>query len=189
MSMELAVVDQATLPDGARAMPGYTPQSRVIRFPNNYGASVIANPKGGSGVELAVIRFTSADNDEWVFEADTLITHGGSIIPSILTMEELVGYLEQIAALEKYREEYIEGELRFVWVSNAYIDVHWTNHDELPPFTCIGIYDYAAGKCEITGRDEFIAKCREWKREADEENDEGESEVDNYRRHTLPPYM
>lgn len=85
-------------------------------------------------------------------------------------------------------EEYTEDGLRFVWVSGAYIDVFWVGHEDAP-FTCIGIYDYAKGECEITDRDGFVAKCREWKREADEENDEGESEVDNYRRHTLPPYV
>ena len=184
MSMELVVIDREPLPEGARAMPGYTPQSRVIRFANDYGASVIPDPRGGSGVELAVIRFTGTDNDTWVFEPDTVLTHGGSIIPSILTMEELVGYLEQIAALDRYREEFTEGELRFVWTSGVYIDVYWAGRADVPPFEVINIYDYAAGKCEITDRDEFIAKCREWVRES-----EWESEADNYRRHTLPPYV
>lgn len=186
MSMDLVVVEGHALPEGVRLEPGYTDQSRLVRFANDYGASVIADPRGGSGVELAVIRFTEPGdtNAAWEFEPDTVLTHGGSIIPSILTMEELVEYLEQIAALDRYREEFTEGELRFVWTSGVYIDVYWAGHEDVPPFEVINIYDYAAGKCEITGRDEFIAKCKEWVRES-----EWESEADNYRRHTLPPYV
>lgn len=183
MGMELASLE---MPEGARVTPGYGPGQFLVRFANDYGASLIHDLRG-NGLELGVIRYTGADPHEWEFVSETSVSPYDSIVPGVDTPEELLGYLAEIAGWEKPREEFTEGELRFVWVSGAYIDVYWVGHDE-SPFTCIGIYDYAAGECEITDRDGFIAKCQEWAREANTAEDGGETEVENYRRHTLPPY-
>lgn len=169
------------LPDGARATPGYGPGQFIVRFPNNYGASLISDLHG-HGVEVGIIRFPD-ESDEWEFVRGTSLSPYDAIVPGIDSPEALLSCLVEIASWDRPREEFTEGELRFVWTSGVYIDIYWADREDVGPFEVINIYDYAAGRCEITTRDEFIAKCRTWRRES-----EWESEADNYRRHTLPPY-
>lgn len=180
MSMELASLE---MPEGARVTPGYGPGQFLVRFANDYGASLI-HDLHGHGVELGVIRYPSDDPHEFEFVYGTSINEYDSILGGIETPAELLRYLTEIAGWEKPREEYNEGPFRFVWVSAVYIDVHWSGHDNVPPFEVINIYDYAAGKSEVTNRDEFIAACLKWMRESDISN-----QVDNYRAHTLDPYL
>lgn len=58
------IVDAKDIHDGVQV---------VFRFPNNYGASVVKH-HFSYGVELAVIKFTSNDADDWDICYDTPIT-------------------------------------------------------------------------------------------------------------------
>jgi len=67
----------------------------VFRFPNGYGASVVQGP-GTYGMELAVIRFFSEDNDDFDLVYDTPIT---ADVLGWLTEDDLVRTLKSIKAL------------------------------------------------------------------------------------------
>lgn len=185
--MELATIEW---PEGVRVMPGRGGANTfLVRFRNGFGASLIRDLRG-NGLELGVIRFERDDSDEdWEFVYGTSVNPYDALVPGVDTPEELLWYVTEIAGWDKPREEFTEGEFRFVWVSAAYIDVHWAGYEDVPPFTCIGIYDYAAGECKVTGRDGFVAKCRAWIAEATAEYEDGGSEAETYRVHTLDPYV
>lgn len=69
----------------------------IWRFPNGYGASVVAHDYS-YGVELGVVKFHN-DYDDYDFELvyDTHIAQ--SVIGYISSSDELKGYLLQIEAL------------------------------------------------------------------------------------------
>lgn len=69
----------------------------VFRFENNLGASVI-NHNGSYGVELAVAKFNSEDNDDWDICYTTPIT--SDVIGYIETEDELISLLNSIKNLE-----------------------------------------------------------------------------------------
>jgi hypothetical protein len=170
------------LPSTARVLaygrvPGFGHLHAVVRFMNDYGMSVIA-PDGG--IEIGVIGF-DGPGDDWVWEYDTGIT--SDVIPGIDNAEQIAEYARQIARLPKRRMHYVHQGLRFQRTSAAYIDVYWEGKPRFAPFTCVNIYDYAAGRSEVTTREEFEAKCREWL------GGLGPGELENYRVHTLYPYL
>lgn len=45
----------------------------VLRFPNGYGASLVKHSFSYGAVEIAVIKFDSADNEDWKIVYDTPI--------------------------------------------------------------------------------------------------------------------
>lgn len=57
-----------------------------LRFPNDYGASIIVGT-GTYGLELAVIHFIG-DNDQWDLDYDTPIT------------DDVIGYLDESSLTE-----------------------------------------------------------------------------------------
>jgi hypothetical protein len=75
---------------------------KVYRFSNGYGASVIKHQfsyGGDEGLwELAVLRFTGADNSDCVIDYSTPIT--GDVI-GYLTPDEVEEILSQIEVLSK----------------------------------------------------------------------------------------
>ncbi|MGC8362932.1 hypothetical protein ACSHUI_00460 [Bacillus subtilis] len=73
----------------------------VYRFPNNYGASVVAGGlvtayRGNYYLELAVLRFHSEDDEDFSLDYDTPITDDIMIFDS---EEELIRTLEAIKEL------------------------------------------------------------------------------------------
>ena len=73
----------------------------VYRFPNNYGASVVAGGlvtahRGEHYIEMAVLYFPSEDNEEFELSYDTPITDDVVILKD---EESLIRTLEEIKAL------------------------------------------------------------------------------------------
>ena len=73
----------------------------VYRFPNNYGASVVAgglitSHRGDYYIELAVLYFPTEDNDNFELTYDTPITDDIAIFKD---EETLIRTLEEIKAL------------------------------------------------------------------------------------------
>lgn len=72
-----------------------TARQVLLKFPSGYGASII-NHEFSYGTELAVIKFKE-DSLSFDLVYDTPIT--GDVIGHIKSVEELLGYLEQIKNL------------------------------------------------------------------------------------------
>lgn len=81
------VVAMRSILDGGQA---------IFRFDNGYGASVISHGYS-SGVELAVIKFNSDDNDDFDLVYDTPVTD--NVIGHIADQYELANLLVQIRSL------------------------------------------------------------------------------------------
>ena len=78
-----------------REINGGTQQ--IYRFDNGYGASVI-NSTISYGTEMAVIKFRSKDNADYVLVYDTPITDD---VLGHLTFRDVEGYLNDISLLSE----------------------------------------------------------------------------------------
>ena len=78
-----------------REINGGTQQ--IYRFDNGYGASVIDSPIS-YGTEMAVIKFRSNDNTDFVIVYDTPITHD---VLGHLTFRDVEGYLNDVSLLSE----------------------------------------------------------------------------------------
>lgn len=68
----------------------------IYRFENGYGASLISRGCACGGLELAVIKFHSADNDDFDLDFETPITDD---VIGYLKEEDIPELLERIAVL------------------------------------------------------------------------------------------
>lgn len=69
----------------------------VMRFPNNYGASLVKNEMSYGNLEIGVIHFNSQDNEDWKLVYDTPITDD---VIGVYDVSEAIEILLKIKNLE-----------------------------------------------------------------------------------------
>lgn len=192
--MDLSVFEW---PERAEVRPGMGSGQFLVRFPNDYGASIIPDPHRGGAVEMAVAYFPGDEWGGWEYVRGTSVNPYDSVVPGIDSPEALTASLQEIGSWEArpwtHTVTYTDDEadsragrqewrLVFTWDEGTpYIHVFWPHADESDTanaFELINVWNYAEGKCAVTTRAQFQEVCKQFA------PDHGGDELANYWDHT-----
>jgi hypothetical protein len=168
-------------PKEADVRPGMGSGQFLVRFPNDYGASIIPDPQRAGAVEMAVVYFPGDEWGGWEYVRSSDVNPYDGIVPGIDDTAVLAGYLDVIGSWEArpwthtvtYTDDEADSKagrqewrLVFTWdVGTPYVHVFWPHADETDTanaFEIINVWNYAEGKCGVSTRAQFRAVCEQF---------------------------